>query len=85
VAEEFRAASELSAAPIETEISQLSIPIDSRTMTDLPLLTRNACKLVLLPPGVIQTNDFSAGFSVIASLPRAISRTGILCYSWQHK
>jgi hypothetical protein len=54
-------------------------------MTDLPLLTRNACKLVLLPPGVNQTNDFSAGFSVIASLPRAISRTGILCYSWQHK
>jgi hypothetical protein len=65
VAEEFRAASEVSAAPIETETSQLSILIDSRTMTDLPLLTRNADELVLVSPGVIQTNDFSAGFSVI--------------------
>jgi hypothetical protein len=59
-----------SAAPIEAESSQLSNLIDSRTMTDLPLLTRNAYELVLLSPGVIQTNDFGAGFSVNGSRDR---------------
>jgi Carboxypeptidase regulatory-like domain len=58
------------AAPIETQTSQLSNLIDSRTMTDLPLLTRNAYELVLLSPGVIQTNDFAAGFSVNGSRDR---------------
>src|SRR5579864_1334733 len=61
------------AAPIETETSQLSNLIDSRTMTDLPLLTRNAYELVLLSPGVIQTNDAfggSGGFSVNGSRDR---------------
>jgi hypothetical protein len=59
-----------SAAPIETQTSQLSNLIDSRTMTDLPLLTRNAYELVLLSPGVIQTNDLAAGFSVNGSRDR---------------
>jgi hypothetical protein len=58
------------AAPIETETSQLSNLVDSRTMTDLPLLTRNAYELVLLSPGVIQTNDVAAGFSVNGSRDR---------------
>jgi len=35
-------------AEIETETSQLSTVIDSKTMNDLPLLTRNAYELVLL-------------------------------------
>ena len=58
------------AAPIETQTSQLSNLIDSRTMTDLPLLTRNAYELVLLSPGVIQPNDGSNGFSVNGSRDR---------------
>ena len=61
------------AVPIETETSQLSNLIDSRTMTNLPLLTRNAYELVLLSPGVIETNDGvggSGGFSVNGSRDR---------------
>jgi hypothetical protein len=58
------------AAPIETETSQLSSLVDSRTMNDLPLLTRNAYELVLLSPGVIQPNNGSNGFSVNGSRDR---------------
>ena len=52
-----------SATPsIETDTSQLSTVVDSKTMNDLPLLTRNAYELVLLSPGVIQPNNGSFGF-----------------------
>lgn len=57
-------------APIETETSQLSTLVDNRTMTDLPLLTRNPYELVLLSPGAIQPNDGSNGFSVNGSRDR---------------
>ena len=57
-------------APIETESNQLSTLVDSRTIVDLPLLTRNPYELVLLSPGAIQTNDSSAGFSVNGSRSR---------------
>ena len=57
-------------APIETESNQLSTLVDSRTIVDLPLLTRNPYELVLLSPGAIQTNDTSAGFSVNGSRSR---------------
>jgi hypothetical protein len=57
-------------APIETETSQLSTLVDSKTMSDLPLLTRNAYELVLLSPGVIQPNNGSNGFAVNGSRDR---------------
>src|SRR3954454_21272930 len=53
-----------SVAPIETDSSKLSNLIDSHTMTNLPLLTRNPYELVLLSPGVNQPNNGSNGFSV---------------------
>jgi hypothetical protein len=57
-------------APIETETSQLSTLVDSKTMNDLPLLTRNAYELVLLSPGVIQPNNGNNGFAVNGSRDR---------------
>ena len=57
-------------APIETESAQLSTLVDSQTLLNLPLLTRNPYELVLLSPGAIQTNDTSAGFSVNGSRSR---------------
>jgi Carboxypeptidase regulatory-like domain len=57
-------------ASIETETSQLSTVVDSKTMNDLPLLTRNAYELVLLSPGVIQPNKGSFGFAVNGSRDR---------------
>jgi hypothetical protein len=58
------------ASLIETETSQLSTLIDSKTMNDLPLLTRNAYELVLLSPGVTQPNNGNNGFSVNGSRDR---------------
>jgi hypothetical protein len=57
-------------APVELESHQLSTLVDSRTIVDLPLLTRNPYELVLLTPGAIQTNNSSAGFSVNGSRSR---------------
>src|ERR1700756_207897 len=51
-------------AEIDTETSQLSTLVSAKTMTDLPLLTRNPYELVLLSPGTIQTNDGNNGFAV---------------------
>jgi hypothetical protein len=59
-----------SVAPIETDTSQLSTLVDSKTMTDLPLLTRNPYELVLLSPGAIQPNNGSNGFAVNGSRDR---------------
>lgn len=53
--------------PIELESTQLSTLVDSKTMSDLPLLTRNPYELVLLSPGVIQPNNGSNGFAVNGS------------------
>ena len=57
-------------APVETESTQLSTLIDSKTVLDLPLLTRNPYELVLLSPGTNQTNDGNNGFSVNGSRDR---------------
>jgi hypothetical protein len=59
-----------SVAPIETESSQLSTLISSKTMTDLPLLTRNPYELVLLAPGTSQPNNGNNGYSVNGSRDR---------------
>jgi Carboxypeptidase regulatory-like domain len=55
---------------IDIESTQLSTLVDSKTMSNLPLLTRNAYELVLLSPGVIQPNNGSNGFAVNGSRDR---------------
>ena len=50
--------------PIDLETSQVSNLVDSRKMTDLPLLTRDPYSLILLSPGTIQSNSGLGGFSV---------------------
>jgi hypothetical protein len=59
-----------SVAEIDAETSQLSTLVSAKTMTDLPLLTRNPYELVLLSPGTIQTNDGNNGFAVNGSRDR---------------
>jgi hypothetical protein len=51
-------------APIEMENAQLSNIVSRRRIVDLPLLTRNPYELVLLSPGVVQSNTDLGGFSV---------------------
>jgi len=49
---------------IDLENAQISNLVDSKRITDLPLLTRDPYSLILLSPGVIQSNSSNAGFSV---------------------
>src|ERR1700756_1927085 len=51
-------------APVETESTQLSTLIPNKTITELPLLTRNPYELVLLSPGTNLNVDFTGGISV---------------------
>ncbi len=67
MAEEFRAASEVSAAPIETEPASSVTSSTGRTITDLPLLTRNAYELVLLSLGFRSTVHYPERFQAMAS------------------
>src|SRR5580704_17503648 len=62
--------SDESVAPIDTETSQLSTLVSAKTITDLPLLTRNPYELVLLSPGATQPNNGNNGFSVNGSRDR---------------
>ncbi|HXX13735.1 MAG TPA: carboxypeptidase-like regulatory domain-containing protein [Candidatus Eremiobacteraceae bacterium] len=48
---------------IDLDNAQISNLVDSRRIQDLPLLTRNPYELVLLSPGVIQSNSTLGGFS----------------------
>src|SRR5215472_18188864 len=58
-------------APVETESTQLSTLISNKTITDLPLLTRNPYELILLSPGTnLMSNDFTGGISVNGSRDR---------------
>ncbi|MBZ5514328.1 MAG: TonB-dependent receptor, partial [Acidobacteriia bacterium] len=50
-------------APIELESSQVSNLVDQRRILDLPLITRDPYSLVLLSPGVIQSDTRLGGFS----------------------
>jgi hypothetical protein len=50
--------------PIELENAQISNLVDSKRITDLPLLTRDPYQLVSLSPGVVQSNSGLGGFSV---------------------
>ncbi len=49
---------------IDLENAQISNLVDSKRITDLPLLTRDPYSLILLSPGVIQSNSANGGFSV---------------------
>src|ERR1700746_1371639 len=57
-------------APVETESTQLSTLLPNKTITDLPLLTRNPYELVLLSPGTNLNLDFTGGISVNGSRDR---------------
>lgn len=51
------------AASVELDNASISSVIDEKRITDLPLVTRDPYQLVLLSPGVVQTNS-NGGFSV---------------------
>jgi len=53
-----------SMAPVELENAQISNVVDSRRITELPLIVRDPYQLILLSPGVIQSNSGLGGFSV---------------------
>ena len=57
--------------PIELENAQLSNLVDSKRMTDLPLLVRDPYSLVLLGPGVTQSNSGLGGFSANGASERS--------------
>src|SRR5262249_27527631 len=50
--------------PIELDNASISNVVDERHITDLPLITRDPYQLVLLSPGVIQSNTSNGGFSL---------------------
>jgi Carboxypeptidase regulatory-like domain len=54
----------VSAAPIETDSSQLSTVIDSKQINNLPLVLRDPYQLVLLSPGSVSAMNNDGGFSV---------------------
>ncbi len=51
-------------APVDINDAQMGNLVDSRQMTDLPLILRDPYALVLLSPGVVQSNTLFGGFSV---------------------
>ncbi len=57
--------------PVELENGELSNLVDSRRISELPLLTRDPYSLVLLSPGVVQSNSGLGGFSVNGSSERS--------------
>jgi hypothetical protein len=53
-----------SIANIDLDSAQISNVVESRRITDLPLLVRDPYQLVLLSAGVIQSNSTGGGFAV---------------------
>ena len=70
VRETVRVASE-SVAPVDLNDAQIGNLVDSRQIEDLPLILRDPYQLVLLSPGVTQTNTLFSGFSVNGSRERS--------------
>src|SRR5215472_972643 len=70
VRETVRVASE-SVAPVDLNDAQIGNLVDSRQIEDLPLILRAPYQLVLLSPGVTQTNTLFSGFSVNGSRERS--------------
>ena len=57
--------------PIELENAQISNLVDAKRINELPLLVRDPYSLVLLSPGVIQSNSSLGGFSVNGASERS--------------
>jgi hypothetical protein len=70
VKETIRVASE-SVAPVDLNDAQIGNLVDSRQIEDLPLILRDPYQLVLLSPGVAQSNTLFGGFSVNGSRERS--------------
>jgi Carboxypeptidase regulatory-like domain len=51
-------------APIDLQNGTISNVVDQRTVSDLPLITRDPYQLVLLGPGTIQSNTRLGGFAI---------------------
>ena len=60
-----------SVPPIDLNDAQIGNLVDSRQMESLPLILRDPYELVLLSPGVIQTNTLFGGFSANGSRERS--------------
>jgi hypothetical protein len=58
-------------APVNLNDAQMGNLVDSRQMTDLPLILRDPYALILLSPGVVQSNTLFGGFSVNGSRERS--------------
>ncbi|HKM80192.1 MAG TPA: TonB-dependent receptor [Candidatus Acidoferrum sp.] len=58
-------------ARVNINDAQVGNLVDSRQMTDLPLILRDPYALILLSPGVIQSNTLFGGFSVNGSRERS--------------
>src|SRR6266851_4845210 len=60
-----------SVAPLDLNDAQVGNLVDSRQMEDLPLILRDPYQLILLSPGVVQSNTLFSGFSVNGSRERS--------------
>src|SRR5713226_6412734 len=60
-----------SVAPVDLNDAQVGNLVDSRQMEDLPLILRDPYQLILLSPGVVQSNTLFSGFSVNGSRERS--------------
>lgn len=58
-------------APVDINDAQIGNLVNSRHMTDLPLILRDPYQLILLSPGVVQSNSLFGGFSVNGSRERS--------------
>ncbi len=58
-------------APVDINDAQIGNLVNSRQMTDLPLILRDPYALILLSPGVVQSNTLFGGFSVNGSRERS--------------
>ncbi|HEY6944051.1 MAG TPA: TonB-dependent receptor [Candidatus Acidoferrum sp.] len=70
VRQTVRVASE-SVAPVDLNDAQIGNLVDTRQIASLPLILRDPYQLVLLSPGVIQSNSLFSGFSVNGSRERS--------------
>lgn len=70
IKETMKVASE-SVAPVDLNDAQVGNLVDSRQLRDLPLILRDPYQLILLSPGVVQTNTLFGGFSVNGSRERS--------------
>jgi len=56
--------------PVDLETAQVSNLVDSREISDLPLITRDPYSLILLSPGTSQTTSYLGGITVNGSRER---------------